>query len=192
MKPLDEQEKLIAKTLIKYPRESDNRIGEICGVNVRTVARKRQRMEEQGILSYYTQVDLTESGTSQFNARHLYIVKFRTGMTTQKLINDIKGEPKVRNIFTEIIYESHIAEIDGHVAMLMFIEGASDREIVDIVQGQLLPSLLKNHGPDMIEEISTSRILAPVRILRNYIPFLNMKNGTMTEDWPEEAIYVGK
>src|SRR5271165_3174568 len=42
MRTLDEQEKAIVRRLIRDPRESDNGVGELTGVNVRTVSRKRQ------------------------------------------------------------------------------------------------------------------------------------------------------
>lgn len=192
MRPLDEQERLIARALIRDPRESDNGIGEQTGVNVRTVSRKRQRLEQDGILSYFTHVDLSATGTGQFNTRHLYIIKFRIGMTLNKLAADIAHEPYVRSIFTEFIFESHIAEIDGKLAMLLFIDGVSDTDIVVTVQEKLIPSLRRNHGEDAIEEVSTVRILSPVRVLRNYISNVNMKDGYLRRDWPDEAIYVGE
>lgn len=192
MKELDEQERLIVRQLIRDPRESDNGIGETTGVNVRTVGRKRQRLEQEGILSYYTQLDLSAQGANQFNTRHLYIIKFRIGVTYKQLTEDIQREPFVRSIFTEIIFESHIAEIDGKLAMLLFIDGASDTELVQTVQEKLIPSLLKNHGENSIEEISTIRLLLPVRVMRNYLPFVNMEKGYIKKDWPDEAIYVGK
>ena len=192
MKELDEQERLIARALIRDPRESDNGIGELTGVNVRTVSRKRQRLEQEGILSYFAHLDLTASGTGQYNTRHLYIIKFRIGTTLRKIQEDIAREPFVRSIFTEFIFESHIAEIDGKIALLLFIDGESDTGIVTTMQEKLIPSLLRNHGPDSIEEISTMRILAPNRVLRNYVTNVNMKDGYLVKDWPDEAIYVGK
>lgn len=192
MRELDDQERLIVRQLIRDPRESDNGIGEITGVNVRTVGRKRQRLEQEGVLSYYTNVDLTVSGTGQFTARHLYIIKFRIGITFRQIQDDIKREPFVRSIFTEIIYESHIAEIDGKIALLLFIDGESDTDIVQTVQEKVVPSLLRNHGENSIEEVSTMRLLSPVRLMRNYLPFVNMSNGYVRKDWPDEAIYVGK
>jgi len=192
MRELDEQERLIVRQLIRDPRESDNGVGEITGVNVRTVGRKRQRLEQEGILSYYTHLDLSPTGTGEFTARHLYIIKFKIGVTFKQLTDDLKREPFVRSIFTEIIFESHIAEIDGKLAMLLFIEGASDTGIVQTVQEKLIPSLLRNHGENSIEEISTVRLLAPVRMMRNYLPFVNMEHGYIRKDWPDDAIYVGK
>ena len=192
MRELDEQERLIIRQLIRDPRESDNGIGESTGVNVRTVGRKRQRLEEDGVLSYHTQVNLTESGTGQFTARHVYIIKFRLGVTVQQVEDDIRREPFVRSIFTEMLFESHIAEIDGNVAMLLYIDGASDMDIVQTVQEKLIPSLLRNHGEGSIIEVSTIRLLKPVRVMRNYLPFVNMQDGYIRKDWPDDAIYVGK
>jgi DNA-binding Lrp family transcriptional regulator len=192
MKELDEQERLIVRHLIRDPRESDNGIGEATGVNVRTVGRKRQRLEEAGILSYFTHLDLSSRGTGQFGARHLYIIKFRIGITYKQVLEDIQREPFVRSIFTEIIFESHIAEIDGKLAMLLFVDGANETDIVQTVQEQLIPSLLRNHGEDSIEQVNTIRVLAPVRTVRNYIQPVNMKDGYIKKDWPDEAIYVGR
>lgn len=192
MKHLDEQERLIVRHLIRDPRESDNGIGEATGVNVRTVGRKRQRLEEAGILSYFTHLDLSSRGTGQFGARHLYIIKFRIGITYKQLLEDIQREPFVRSIFTEIIFESHIAEIDGKLAMLLFIDGKDETNIVQTVQEQLIPSLLRNHGENSIEEVNTIRVLAPVRTVRNYIQPVNMQAGYIKKDWPDEAIYVGE
>jgi DNA-binding Lrp family transcriptional regulator len=192
MRELDEQERQIVRELIRDPRNSDNGIGQATDLNARTVARKRQKLEEEGILSYYTHVDLSEKGTGQFPVRHLYIIKFSLGITLSQVAEDIKREPFVCSIFTEIIFESHIAEIDGRIAMLLFIEGHSDADIVETVQKHLVPSLRRNHGMDAIEEISTFRLLSPVRIMHNYLPFVNMENGFIKKDWPDEAIYVGK
>ncbi len=192
MRQLDPQERLIVKQLIRDPRESDNGIGEITGVNVRTVGRKRQRLEQSGIISYLTHLDLSASGTGEFNTRHLYIVKFRNGVTYRQLVEDIQREPYVRSIFSEVIFESHIAEIDGTLAMLLFIDGANDLDIVQTVQEKLIPSLERNHGEGSVEDVSTIRVLSPVRLLRNYIQPVNIVDGFMRTDWPEEAIFVGK
>jgi DNA-binding Lrp family transcriptional regulator len=192
MKELDEQERLIVRHLIRDPRESDNGIGEATGVNVRTVGRKRQRLEQAGILSYFTHLDLSARGTGQFGARHLYIIRFRIGITYKQLLEDIQREPFVRSIFTEIIFESHVAEIDGKLAMLLYIDGEDETNIVQTVQEQLIPSLLRNHGENSIESVNTIRVLAPVRTMRNYIQPVNMQAGYIKREWPDDAIYVGR
>ena len=191
MRILDQQEKAIVRQLIRDPRESDNGIGETTGVNVRTVSRKRLRLEQEGILSYYTNVDLCSDGAKQFNARHLYIIKFRVGVTYTQLIDEVRQSGD-QMVFAESIFESHIAEIDGKVALLLFVDGDSDLDIVRRIHEELIPILLKNHGDDSIEAVSTLRLLAPVRIMRNYQPLVNMNGGYLRPDWPSEAIYVGR
>ena len=191
MRILDQQEKAIVRQLIRDPRESDNGIGEITGVNVRTVSRKRLRLEQEGILSYYTNVDLCSDGAKQFNARHLYIIKFRVGITYTQLIDEVRQSGD-QMVFAESIFESHIAEIDGKVALLLFVDGDSDLDIVRRIHEELIPILLKNHGEDSIEAVSTLRLLAPVRIMRNYQPLVNMNGGYLLPDWPNESIYVGR
>ena len=192
MRMLDEQEKAIVRQLIRDPRESDNGVGELTGVNVRTVSRKRVRLEQEGILSYFTNIDLSADGAKQYNARHLYIIKFKVGVTYNQLVDEIRQESNQQSVFTETIFESHIAEIDGKVALLLFVDGNSDLDIVQRTHEELIPGLLKNHGADSIESISTIRLLSPVRVMRNYIPMVNMKDGFIRADWPNNAIYVGK
>ena len=51
MTTLDEQEQLIMRTLVRNPRSSDNRISALTGVPVRTVSRKRARLERDGVLT---------------------------------------------------------------------------------------------------------------------------------------------
>ena len=118
-------------------------------------------------------------GTGTFGARHLYIIKFRIGITTRQIVEEIKSEPNVRSVFTDLIYESHIAEMDGRVALVMIIEGKNDADIIENVQGKIVPSLRKNHGPDSIEEISTLRLLSPIRVFHNYVPLVNMDKGVL-------------
>ncbi|HEY0789590.1 MAG TPA: Lrp/AsnC family transcriptional regulator [Chthoniobacterales bacterium] len=192
MRVLDEQEKAIVRHLIRDPRESDNGIGERSGVNVRTVSRKRQRLEQEGVLAYFTHLDLSQAGAQQFNARHLYVIKFRIGITYRQLLDEIRQEPKNATVFTERIFESHIAEMDGKVALLLFVDGHNDVDIVQRTHEELLPNLIRNHGPDCIETVSTMRLLAPVRVMRNYLPAVNMRAGYLLPDWPDEALYVGE
>jgi hypothetical protein len=150
------------------------------------------RLEQEGLLAYFTNVDLSADGAKQYNARHLYIIKFRVGVTYNQLVEEIRLDSSQQTIFTETIFESHIAEIDGKVALLLFVDGNSDLDIVQRTHEELIPGLLKNHGADSIEEISTIRLLSPVRVMRNYVPSVNMTNGYLRPDLPNGAIYVGK
>jgi DNA-binding Lrp family transcriptional regulator len=192
MRILDEQEKAIVRQLIRDPRQSDNGVGESTGVNVRSVSRKRLRLEQEGILAYFTNIDLSADGAAQFTARHLYIIKFKVGITYKQLLDEIRNDSNQQSVFTESLYESHVAEIDGKVALLLFVDGDSDLDIVRRIHEELVPTLFENHGAESIEEISTIRLLSAVRVMRNYLPQVNMAEGYLKPDWPLESIYVGR
>ncbi len=151
MYQLDSQESAIVKALIRNPRVSDNKLGEEMEIPVRTVNRKRKRLEQKGIISYMTHVNMLPSGTGRFQVQHLFIIQFRLGITFSQIEREIRDEPNVITIFTELIFESYIAEI----------------------------------------EVSTIRLLQPIRMLKNYLPLVNMKDGRLKKEWRLESIYVG-
>lgn len=182
---LDDQEKLIIKALIKDPRMSDNNIGKLTKVPIRTVSRKRRKLELENKIDYHVAVSHKDK------IRHLYIVKFKMGITKSKLIDDIRKEPKmIKSIFTEMIHQSIFAEMDGHVGILMRVEGYSDSEISENFNGKILPAMLKNHGQDSIISINTIRLSDSIRIFHNYLPFINMRHGKIVHDWPLDFIHV--
>ncbi len=188
MRKLDEHEVKIAKALIKDPRISDNKIGLSTGVPIRTVNRKRKKLEDEGILRYYTELNMGADGTGRFNARHLYLVKFKIGVSENRIIKEVKEEPNVRTVFTDFLYESHIGEIDGHTALALIIEGKSDEEINTKFNEIMVPSLEKNHGKDSLIEITTIRLGKPIRLFHNYLPMVNMVKGKINKSWAEDAI----
>ena len=187
---LNIQDKKIIRSLIKNPRLSDNKKGIMTGVPIRTVNRKRKQMEEKGLLNYYTELKMGAEGTKRFNARHLYLVKFRIGISQNQIIDEVMVESNVETVFTEIIYESHIAEIEGHTALVLIIEGSSDDEINAKFNEIIIPSLEKNHGKNSIIQITTLRIGKPIRLFHNYLPMVNIDKGRIKSNWDESAIYV--
>jgi len=86
MRELDNNEKIIIKELIKNPRISDNQIAKNTGLAVKSVNRKRKRLEEDNIIFYFTHIDNSLSGTGSFSARQLYILDFKQGTTRAKFI----------------------------------------------------------------------------------------------------------
>ena len=171
----DRQEQLILKSLIMNPRMSDNMIGKQTKVPIRTVSRRRKKLEECGAISYYLNINHLD----KIKARHLYIIKFRMGITKKKLMDEIRQEPKLKTLFTEMIYESHYAEVDGHTAIIMIVEAMSDEEVSENFNGKILSLMLKNHGKDSIEDINTIRLSDQIRLFHNYLPFINMHNGKL-------------
>ncbi len=190
MRHFDDQERRILRALIRNPRCSDNRVSALTGVPVRTVSRKRARLEKENILSYYAAVDMQAQGTGRFSTQHMLTIKFKLGITRHQIVQEIRSEPNVADVFSELIRDSYIAEMDGHIALVMVVEGESDSEVAENVQGKIIPSLQKNHGEDSIQELKTVRLLDPIRRLHNYLPIVNMKEGFVMEDWPDDAIFV--
>lgn len=190
MRRFDEQERQIVRTLIRNPRCSDNRISTLTGVPVRTVSRKRARLEQEDILFYYAAVDMQAGGTGRFSTQHMLTIKFKLGITRSQIVQEIRSEPNVANVFSELIRDSYIAEVDGHIALVMVVEGESDSDVAESVQGKIIPSLQKNHGEDSIQELQTIRLLDPIRRLHNYLPMVNTEAGFIVESWPDDAIFV--
>jgi DNA-binding Lrp family transcriptional regulator len=190
MAKLDKQEQQIIRALIRNPRHSDNRISALTGVPVRTVSRKRARLEKENILSYYAGIDTQTSGTGRFTTQHMLLIKFKLGITRSQIVQEIGSEANVANVFSELIRDSYIAEMDGHIALVMIVEGESDSDVAESVQGKIIPSLQKNHGEDSIQELRSIRLLDPIRRLHNYLPMVNMEGGFIKKSWPDEVIFV--
>ena len=187
---IDDKDRAILKRLIRDPTISDNQIAKLTGMPVKTVNRRRKALEENGIVSYHLNVNMGRGGTGRFLARHLYIIEFKLGFPQSRLIKEIKEEPNVRTIFTDHIYESHIAEIDGRTALIMLVEGRSDEEINEAFNSKIIPSLKKNHGEDAITNVKTIRLSDPIRVFHNYIFMVNMEKGKIRGEWSDNAIFV--
>ncbi|MBI2190805.1 MAG: winged helix-turn-helix transcriptional regulator [Planctomycetes bacterium] len=191
MTSLDTQCRKILKALIRNPRYSDNKVARLTGVPVRTVSRKRAWMQREGILAYYSALNLQSAGIGRFNTQQMIMIKFKLGVTRSQLLEEIRSEPNVVNVFSELIRESYIAEVEGHVALVMVMEGESDSDVAENLQGQIVPSLRKNHGEDSIVDLWSIRLLDSIRREHNYLPMVNMRDGVLKEEWPDEAIFVG-
>lgn len=187
---LDDQEKLIARELIKNPRSTDKHISDVAGAPLRTVGRRRQRLEEEGLLRYWAEVDLSRTGASQHLARHLYILRFRTGITLQELQQRVAQELSVLPL-SDLVYESHIAESDGRLSLVLILEGPNEADLVESVHNRLIPQMMRNHGDNAIEDVSAIRLVSTVRKLRNYLPAVNMDGPRMLADWDPDKVYVG-
>lgn len=191
MRPLDDQERDILRALIRNPRASDNRVAGVTGVPVKTVRRKRMRLEAEGLLKYYAAVDPEGGdGAARTATQHMITIKFRLGVTRGQIEEEIRNEPNVANVFSELIRDSYLAETDGHIALVLILEGESDSDVADSLQGKIIPSIQKNHGQDCIQEVRTVRVLCLIRREHNYLPWVNMRCGYLAPDWPDEAIYV--
>lgn len=187
---LDSQEREIVRQLIKNPRHSDNQVARLAGIPVMTVNRKRKRLEQEGLLRYYAELDLTSGGLGLYPARQLHIIKFREGITPKFFLQHSYEEGHAKEHHAKNIFESELAEVDGHLALILEIVGRNDNEIVEVFNGRIIPDFKAKFGENCIMEIKTIRLGQTFRLLHNYLPSQNMEHGTMKKSWRDEWVFV--
>ena len=188
---LDENEEKITRELIRNPRISDNQIAKRTKIPVMTVNRKRKIMEKEGLLRYFTSLNSGDKGTGMYKAKQLYIIKFRIGITSEKYLESLEYDSKFRGFKATYISLSYLGEKDGHLALVLILDGRSESKLVDEFNGKLIPYFKEKLGEDCIQEVITSNITHTIRRHHNYLPDFNMKYGKLKEDWLDEWIFVG-
>jgi hypothetical protein len=155
-----------------------------------TVNRKRKRLQKDGLIRYFTSFDTGEFGSGKFKARQLYIIKFKTGLVRDDFIERVEKDKKVQQFNTSYISLSYLGEKDGRLALVMILDAETDSLMVDEFNGKVLPHLKEKLGQDCISEIITTKISNTLRRHHNYLPEINMENGILKKDWPDEWIFV--
>ncbi len=181
----------IVKQLIKNPRIADTQISKNIKVPIMTVNRRRRFLEEEGVLNYYTSIKKHQDGIKRFSERQLYIIKLKSGITRKTYIDTIELAPELKIFNSQFISTTLTGEKDGHLALVIILDAKDGKELIEEFNGKIIRILEKKFGSDVIREIITVRINDTIRIHHNYLPFINMKNGIIAEDWPEEFIFSG-
>ena len=159
-------------------------------IPVTTVNRKRKLLEEEGFISYYCHVSAESFERGQHNARQIYIVKFKEGITRHKYIEEIKKSANFRKVNPRYHAESFLGEKDGRFAIILILEAKSEDELIEIFNGSIVPEIKKRHGSDCINDIITAKVTFPFRIHHNYLPLFNMEKGIIKKDWMNDWIFV--
>jgi DNA-binding Lrp family transcriptional regulator len=155
MHQLNETERKIVRELIKNPRVSDNQIAKKTRVPVMTVNRRRKNLEREGYLRYFTSLDTGEHGTGKYEAKQIYIVKFKIGITRKQFIGRTQGEKEFVAFSSHYISLSYLGEKDGHLAYMCILDAETESKLVDEFNEKLVPYFEKKFGRDCIEEITT-------------------------------------
>lgn len=190
MSKLNVRDSSIVRQLIKNPRSSDNEISRITSIPLRTVNRRRKALEEQNLISYFTYLHSFRDGLSHFNARSLVILKFKLGIARKAVITSINSVNESTAFSSKHMMELQIGERDGHVLLVMIIESMKQVDIIEIINAEIVPNLQHMFGQDAIVDTSVIELSFMLRMLHNYIPGKNMKNGRIAEDWDDKLIYV--
>jgi len=189
---LDEQERKIVRELIKNPRISDNKISKNTRIPVMTVNRKRKQLQKENLLRYFASLDTGEFGTHTFLAKQLYIIKFKIGITRADYLEKLEKDKRFQHFNSSYISMSCLGEKDGHLALIMILDAETDSVLIDEFNGKILPHLKAKLGEDCIKEIFTTKISNTLRRHHNYLPNINMENGILRKDWPDDWIFVDR
>ena len=192
MPELDEKEVRIVRELIRNPRSSDNMIARSTGIPVMTVNRKRKLLEEERLIRYYVSLDKNESGLHIFDAKELYVVKFKVGITMKTYLEKLEEDQNWRMFNSRFISLAYLGEKDGHLALVIILDAVTESQLVEEFNGKIIPFLKEKLGSDCIEEVITTSLDRLVRVHHNYLPAVNMKNGVIKKEWPDKWIFVNE
>ncbi|HLP79161.1 MAG TPA: Lrp/AsnC family transcriptional regulator [Acidobacteriota bacterium] len=187
---LDDQERKIVRALIKNPRASDNIISKQTGVPVMSVNRKRKKLESDQLLQYFAAINTDESGLGVFESKQLYILKLKAGLTQNDYLNSIERDAKFRIFNTRFVSESYIGERNGQLALIIILNAPTNAMMNEEFNGRIVPYVQSKLGAHAIESIETVPLSSQIRILHNYMPQINMTNGVIKAEWPDEYIFV--
>jgi len=190
MYKLDKQEKIIIKEIIKDPRISDNQIAIKTNVPLKTVNRKRKILEEKNLINYYCFLDSSKDGTGTFNAKSLYIISLKDGITRHQVIEKTLKSDRSLKFFPKHIISSEIGEFNGNVALIITIESLKIDDLVEIFNAEIVSELEMLFGKGCIKNTTTIPIATSLRVLRNYLPKKNIEKGKIKESWPDDHIYA--
>ncbi|MBR9676462.1 winged helix-turn-helix transcriptional regulator [Candidatus Woesearchaeota archaeon] len=185
----DAQEKKIIKELVRDPRLSDNQIAIRTKIPVKTVNRKRKKLEEKGIINYYVGIDNSETGSGVFGARRFYVVTFRYGISRCMFLE------KFPNMGLEHVESKHVeilmsGEHDGRFALILLVESRVWNDIIEIFNIEIVGRIKHHFGHDAIHDTIVIPVDNYLRVHHNYLPGINMKNGKIKKDWPDNKIFI--
>jgi len=190
IRTLDEIERKIIRELIRDPRASDNQIAKKTKVPVMTVNRRRKKLEKEKHIRYYTSIDKGEFGLNIFGAKMLYIIKFRIGITKKKYLEVMETDAKWRTFNSRYISLAYLGEKDGRLALMIILDAKNESHLVEEFNGKIVPFLQDKFGEGCIKETTTVSLNRLVRVHHNYMPYINIEEGKIKNDWPDDMIFV--
>jgi DNA-binding Lrp family transcriptional regulator len=185
---LDEKEKGIIKELIKNPRISDNQISKNTKIPLKTVNRKRKRLEKKELISYMVHLDNSSSGTNIFKSKQMYIITFKKGITRLSFINFAKNSG-FADLFMKHCSDIYIGEQDGCLKLILFIESYLATDIIEIFNADYFQKLEGTFGRKSIDDVQVITINNQLQSFHNYFPQINMKEGKIKNSWNNIFIY---
>ena len=179
---------IIMREIIRNPRISDNQISLNTKVPLKTVNRKRKLLESGNILNYCAYVNNWKDGTGTFNARAMYIISMKEGITRKQFLDTLNKDSVP--ITSKHVLSSFLGEAQGALALILVLESNQQEDLVDILNAEIIPQLKRRFGEDAVRGTSSTNISDILRILHNYLPWVNVSAGRIKKEWPDELIFV--
>ena len=189
MRTLSQKEQKIALELIKNPRSSDNSISKNTKIPVKTVNRKRKKLEEEGLLHYYAAIDYFKTGV--FSASNIFEIKFKLGISRTYFLERFKSDNQTK--FDAKHYrQSMLGESDGHLLLIIIVDSRHESDMLEIYNTEIVPKINDLFGHDAIYSTKVIKLTNALRILHNYVYEINMSDGLIKSDWSDELLFVGE
>lgn len=179
---------MIVRALIRDPRVSDNAVARQCSLPVKTVGRRRKRLEELGLIAYMTRFEHFYRNGGH-GAVELFILKMRQGITKYAVAK--RGIlDQYNDTATKHIRSSQIAERDGRVHLIIMLESWKQEDLGEIINADIIPFFERQFGAGAIEDITGFPIHSTIRMLHNYLPGINMDKGVIANSWENGRLFV--
>jgi DNA-binding Lrp family transcriptional regulator len=186
---IDIQEKKLVGELIKNPRISDNQISKNTGIPLKTVNRKRKKLEKDNLISYMTYLDTSDNGTSDFKSRQMYVITFNHGITRSLFLEKIKyAHVPNEYLIKKHVLESQLGETDGKLCLMIILESRLDSDILEIFNAEIIPFLHSHLGHYCIKDVQTINLTYMGITLHNYT--LNKENISLFGQLNKDTVYV--
>jgi DNA-binding Lrp family transcriptional regulator len=186
---LDVQEYGIVKELILNPRISDNQIAKNSSIPLKTVNRKRKKLESEGLLQYFTYLDTSIHGTCDFGSRKMYIISFKEGITRTSFFDKFSIDKIRNNLGNKHIFESHLGEKNGRLVLILVLESRLESDILEIFNAEIMPVITDSFGSNAIKDINVIPLTHLLTLLHNYVPKKNlMQNSKIHPD--KKTVFV--
>jgi len=88
------------------------------------------------------------------------------------------------------IADCSVGDKDGHAIIAMTIESRLESDIIEVFNAEILPKFKRFFGEDAVIKTEVITLDAPIAMLHNYMPLVNIMYGKIKEDWPNELIFV--
>jgi DNA-binding Lrp family transcriptional regulator len=190
---LDSVEKSIIRELIRNPQISDNSISKNTKIPLKTVNRKRKKLEKSNIIFYATIVNNYEDGTKTFNSTQQFKIEFNYGISKKQITTILLNKHIVNDpLLRKHIIMDWIGEKDAKVSYNAIISSRVEGDIIEILNLEIIPRFKTLLNSDCISNIEVISNIKMMKFANNYYPKANIKNGRMDHDEKNENIFVSE